>query len=445
MENFSHLWCHSNYSLMRGASAIGELCRATQGLGMKALALTEVNGLYGAVRFWNTARETGIQPILGAELRTATERVILLCRTPQGYERLCRILTRRWLLPENAVPGEEGTQFDPCRELAEDSEGLVILCPAPGLVEKLVRRRGNQDLYLALGPGGRSRAGIERAGRLGVPPVAANDVHFVGRDRYPLHRLLRAIAGNTTLDRLDPAGLASDEAWMKSPQQMADLHPHCPEAIENAARIAAECAMEKPPWGQLIFPRYKKLDRADVFRLLQDRCDEGARRRYGARVPAAVRRRLDYELGLIRDKRFADYFLVVQDIVGRSPRTCGRGSAAASVVSYCLGITHVDPVRYDLYFERFLNKGRTDPPDIDVDFCWDERDDLLDALFTDYGLERTAMIANHVGFRARAAVREVAKVFGLPADEIQRVTGRLSSFWRSVNIEKETRSHPLFR
>ncbi len=445
MENFSHLWCHSNYSLMRGASAIGELCRATQGLGMKALALTEVNGLYGAVRFWNAARETGIQPILRAELRTATERVILLCRTPQGYERLCRILTRRWLLPENAVPGEEGTQFDPCRELAEDSEGLVILCPSPGLVEKLVRRRGNQDLYLALGPGGRSRAGIERAGRLGVPPVAANDVHFVHRDQHPLHRLLRAIAGNTTLDRVDPADLASEEAWLRSPREMADLHPHCPEAIANAARLAADCAMSEPPWGKLIFPRYRDLNADETFRTLRARCDEGARIRYGGRISPQVRQRLDHELRLIRDKGFADYFLIVQEIVNRSPRTCGRGSAAASVVSYCLGITHVDPVRYDLYFERFLNQGRVDPPDIDVDFCWDERDDLLDQLFESYGVARTAMISNHVGFRARAAVREVAKVYGLTAAEIKKVTGRLSGFWRSVDIDKEIRTHPLFR
>ena len=139
--------------------------------------------------------------------------------------------------------------------------------------------------------------------------------------------------------------------------------------------------------------------------------------------------RLDYELDIIGRKGFASIFLIVEDIVRRAPRTCGRGSAAASLVSYALGITHVDPIRHNLFFERFLNPGRKDPPDIDVDFPWDERDGVLDYVFEKYGPERSAMVANHAGFQLRAAVRETAKVYGLPEAEIKRVTDRLSHLW----------------
>src|SRR6185503_3567715 len=182
----------------------------------------------------------------------------------------------------------------------------------------------------------------------------------------------------------------------------------------------------------------------DPYSLLVARCEEGARRRYGAISPA-VRQRLDYELAIVRDKGYADYFLVVQEIVKRSPRTCGRGSAAASIISYCLGITHVEPIRHDLYFERFLNRGRVDPPDIDVDFCWDERDDVIDWVFKAFGADKVAMISNHVTFRARAAVREIAKVHGLPDGEIKRVTDRLAHDWSHETALEAATHHPLFR
>jgi error-prone DNA polymerase len=167
-------------------------------------------------------------------------------------------------------------------------------------------------------------------------------------------------------------------------------------------------------------------------------------RRYGA-ITRAVQERMDRELAIIRAKSFADYFLVVADIVTRSPRTCGRGSAAASLVSYALGITHVDPVRYDLFFERFLNMGRVDPPDIDVDFAWDERDGVIANVLSEYGEDRAAMVANHLCFRGRAAVREVAKVYGLPEGEIAAVTKRLGYAWATGAAEEMIRTHPLFK
>ncbi len=188
----------------------------------------------------------------------------------------------------------------------------------------------------------------------------------------------------------------------------------------------------------------RPLSREEAFEILKQRSYEGSIRRYGA-ITRPVQERLDRELGIIRAKGFAEYFLVVADIVTRSPRTCGRGSAAASLVSYALGITHVDPVRYDLYFDRFLNMGRVDPPDIDVDFAWDERDDVIAHVLSVYGEERAAMVCNHLCFRGRASVREVAKVYGLPEDEIAAVTKRLGRFWAAGSAEEMIRLHPLFK
>ncbi len=448
-DRFVHLQVRSHYSMMRGAAGLEALCMEARRRGMTALAITDIDGLYGAVRFWEIARGAGLQPILGAELttagagRSAGESATLLAADRSGYVSLCRLLTRRHREPV----------FSPAEALATASQGIIVLSASLRLLETVREARGPDDLYLAVGPAGggmaapRGWARIREARRAGFSPVAVNDVHFVDARDYDLHRMLRAIALNTTRDRVAPEELASPQAWLKPPAAMERAYPHCPEAVAASGRIAAACALSEPPWGDLVFPRLADLPGGpygDPFALLQARCEEGARGRYGAVTPP-VRDRLDHELAIIRAKGFAEYFLVVQEIVRRSPCTAGRGSAAASIVSYCLGITHVEPIGHDLYFERFLNMGRVDPPDIDVDFCWDERDDVLDWVFRAFGPGRAAMIANHVTFRARAAVREVAKVYGLPEDEIRRVTSRLGRYWGAEGAAEATRRHPLFR
>jgi error-prone DNA polymerase len=453
-SDFVHLQIRSHYSLMRGAASLEALCAAAVERGMRVIACTDVDGLYGAVRFREIALECGLRPILGAEVTApevrraqAGERATLLVKTREGYANLCRILTRRHLDPG----------FSVLDALRGDSAGLVVLSSSLAVLRAALEAKAPRDLYLALGSSAAPSAAegtferLRAARRLGIEPVAVNDVHFADARDFDLHRLLRAIALNTTLDRVPPEELASPQAWLKPPAEMEHAYPHCPEALAATARIAEECVLDEPPWGALVFPRFADLsidgapaETGDSFLLLQARCEEGARWRYGAVTPA-VRARLDHELAIIRDKQFADYFLVVQEIVKRSPRTAGRGSAAASIVSYVLGITHVEPIRHDLYFERFLNRGRVDPPDIDVDFCWDERDDLLDWVFKTLGEERTAMIANHVTFRARAAVREVAKVYGLPDTEIARVATGLSRYWGAETALEATARSPLFR
>ncbi len=258
-----------------------------------------------------------------------------------------------------------------------------------------------------------------------------------------MHRLLRAIDLNRCLSRIPPEELASPDRWLKPPEVMARRYPHLKAALENTLRIANDCSAEFDI-GKLVFPVFETPDGSDAFDYLREECYRGARCRY-EELSDPVVKRLEHELAIIRNKGFASYFLVVQDIVRQSPRNCGRGSAAASLVAYCLGITHVEPISHNLFFERFLNEGRVDPPDIDVDFPWDERDAVLDYVFRKYGPDRTAMVSNHVGFRVRAGVREIAKVYGLPEAEIKAVTRRMGWHWSIRNLEDFVRHDPVYK
>ena len=442
------LACHSWYSLMQGVDSIEAVCAAAARAGVKALALTDVNAVYGVLRFWETARECGLAPLLGADIVESPAagggaRAILLAAGADGYRRLCRIITESHRGDYEKQP----TAFSLRDMLLEDRGGLWVLTSDLALLEELARRTGTSRLAVALPPAAPHRAGADFARRAGLPAVAAGGTFFVEASSHPMHRLLRAIDLNTKLSRLPESACAKASAWMMPRGMVASSFPDQPEALTATSVLAADCAMAEPPWGRTIFPPYQcdeGLSREAVFTMLKQRCFAGANRRYG-HVSHAVQKRLDHELEIIQRKGFADYFLVVEDIVKQSPRTCGRGSAAASIVSYCLGITHVDPVRYDLFFERFLNEGRVDPPDIDVDFAWDERDAILEYVFSKYGRGRAAMVSNHLCFRGRAAVREVAKVYGLPDDEIRAVTGRLAHTWQTAPAEEMTRSHPLFK
>jgi len=444
-HDYVPLACHSWYSLLRGTDSVEAVCEAAARLGLGALALTDVNGIYGALTFWEAARERGLAPILGADIvppgsSRGRGRAILLAAGAHGYRRLCRIITERH---RDDYAGRRPVSFSLVDLLRSDREGLWVLSPDLELLDRLAKESGTRRLAVLAGPGDTRRAAIAFARAAGIP-AAAGDSFFVEPGSYPFHRLLRAIDLNTKLSRLPDDACEPRTAWMMPPALVARSYPDHPEVLAATAAIAADCVMSEPPWGALIFPSYDGLSPDGAFAELERLCFEGARRRYGA-ITQAVQKRLDHELAIIRKKGFADYFLVVRDIVLQSPRTCGRGSAAASIVSYSLGITHVDPVRYDLFFERFLNEGRVDPPDIDVDFAWDERDGILDYVFSRYGDGKAAMVSNHLCFRGRASVREVAKVYGLPEDEIKAITGRLGHSWSSGSAEEIVRTHPRFK
>ena len=410
---FVHLHVHSEYSAMRGVSSLEALCRSTRQCGFSAMALTDTNGLYGAIRFVEEARQQGLRPILGAELTTADHRTILLVKTPDGYAALCRLLSKR----------HTDLSFDFLRAVSRFRDGLIVATDDESAL-LVWAAESREDLYVELTPGPMMHHALQLSRRLNLPPVATNRVYFSRPEEFSTHRLLRAIAMNTTLSRLPENMCATPAQWLVSGVHMARHFPHAPEALENTARIAEACHND---WrfGDTIFPAFRRLKDEDAFALLKEKTYQGAVKRYGSLSPE-VRDRIEKELTVIRQKRFAHYFLVVEEIVRQAPRTCGRGSVAASIISYCLQITHVDPLKHHLFFERFLNPGRKDPPDIDIDFPWDERDQILDWVFRQYGERQAAMVANQNTLGFRAAIRETAKVYGIPAAEITAVTARIT-------------------
>jgi error-prone DNA polymerase len=444
---FAHLHVHSAYSLLRGADSLEAVAHAVRERGMDRFALTDTNALYGFVFYRRICEELGLTPIAGAEIVEAERGgagngasgeaasrpacAVLLARGREGYRSLCRVITARHL----------DVGFSLTAAVRAHPEGLVLLAEDRGLLAAL---RDTLPVHAELVIGRGDRPLFHWARAEGIPAVATNDVHFIHPEGWRLHRTLRAIDRNTTRDRVPAADLAEPARWLLTPAQMEARFPHAPEALARAARLAEECAVDWP-MGRTVFPSYP-LERGDAFEVLRARCEAGIVHRYGRRPADEVRARLTRELSVIREKGFADYFLIVEAITSRTPRICGRGSGAASIVAYLLGITHVDPVRHNLFFERFLSPGRTDPPDIDVDFAWDERDRIqLDVLEENGAPARAAMVANHVGFRAKGGIHEIAKVYGLPEAEIMNVTKRLSQFWGLEDPLERLDGHPRFK
>ncbi len=439
---------------MRGADTVEALAQAVRERGMDRFALTDTNALYGFVFYRQICEEAGLTPIAGAEVverqgavggaatgvRAAVaarepgappRRAVLLARGHDGYRSLCRVITARHLEPEFSIE----------RAVRAHAGGLVLLAEEPALLTAL---RDVLPVYVELVPGRADRPLLRRARAAGIPAVATNDVHFIHPEGWRLHRTLRAIARNTTLDRVPAHDLAEPGRALLPPGAMEARFPHVPEALETAAELAEACAVDWPA-GRTVFPSYP-LERGRALDVLRARCEAGVLHRYGRSPAPEVCARLERELAVIAEKGFADYFLIVESITSRTPRLCGRGSGAASIVAYLLGITHVDPVRHNLFFERFLSPGRTDPPDIDVDFAWDERDAIQLAVLEENGAPaRAAMVANHVGFRAKGAIHEIAKVYGLPEAEIMNVTKRLSQYWGLEDPLERLDGHPRFR
>jgi DNA-directed DNA polymerase III PolC len=411
-QPFVHLHVHSDYSPMRGVASLEELCVSAQRQGLPAMALTDTNGLYGAIRFIEQAKQQNLRPILGAELTTNDHRAVLLAKTPDGYANLCRLLSERHCNPS----------FDCIAAVTRYRNGLILLTDDEVALAAWAKE-SHQDLYVELAPGPAMHRALLFSRHAGLPPVATNRVYFARPEGFDTHRLLRAIALNTTLSRLPAQACCLPTQWLMPPVRMAAQFPHVQEALNNTVLIAEACYSDWS-FSETIFPAFRRLTDETAFAVLQEKTYVGAHERYGAISPE-IREQIERELTIIREKRFAHYFLVVDEIVKEAPRTCGRGSVAASIVSYCLKITHVDPLKHRLFFERFLNPGRKDPPDIDIDFPWDERDGILDWIFKRYGDRQAAMVANQNSLGFRAAIRETAKVYGIPAKEITAISSRV--------------------
>ncbi|HEV2085078.1 MAG TPA: DNA polymerase III subunit alpha, partial [Gemmatimonadales bacterium] len=466
-----HLHVHSHFSFGIGVSSPDALAEAAARRGFGALACTDTNGVYGAVEFQRACAAVGVRPILGAHLVAEGQEVVALAINERGWAALCRVITQiHWQKGASearaGVPVEEGAQGAersgcqarpdeigmpvraeryerPLQVLATDREDLILISRDTGFLEQTLRLSGPENLYAELRPGRERHAVLASARRLSLPVVATNGVVAAEAEEWSRHRLLRAIALNTTLSALPSEEVWPTQAWLCPTDDLARHFPDCPEAIYAAAEIAERCTYAIPVGHRIVPPRLA--DTGGAFAQLRELTLEGARGRYPAITPD-LQKRLDLELGIIGQKGFADYFLVVRDIVRNGPTHCGRGSVANSVVSYCLGITHVDPISSRLVFERFLNLERSDPPDIDLDFPWDERDKVLAYVFRRYPRLHSAMVANHNTFQPRGALREVAKVHGRPAGEIREVTRRIPYLYETgERLADLVAAHPNFR
>ena len=406
---------------MWGTAYVTQVCRTAKRLGYERLALTDTDNLYGMWPFLTTCRREGLTPIVGAEVTDPErkQRAVCLVENDTGYRNLCRLLTRRHM----------DNTFNLETELPSFANGMVVLTQKAGLLHAWHAAGVAVAAAMPRRPLPPTHRLRRMAKHLEVPAVATPGSFFLHPDDVAIHRLLRAIDRNTSFSRLSADDIAPADAWLATPDAYVRRFAIWPEAIDATHEIAERLTFKGPQFG-IVMPPLLNQNGADPAQRLRAAAYAGARKRYGEELSEAVVDRLEHELRSITDMGFAAYFLIVQDIVDRSPRICGRGSGAASLVAYCLGITNVCPLKHNLYFERFLNPGRKDPPDIDVDFAWDERDDVLDTVLTQYQ-GHAAMVSNHVLFQPRMAVREVAKVYGLTGSEIGQVSKRLPHFWRA--------------
>jgi len=424
------LGIRSAYSLLYGTCSPADICKRAAAYGASAIAITDRDNLYGLHSIVEAAREAGLKPVIGAELSTgggqgsgghgSGGRVFAFVRNRAGFSRLCEVLSAASAAREAGEP----VGFDPVQALRDDAGGLVLASDSPDIIGVLAGRV--PALYAAVTPS--SVRAVREARRLGVPLVALDDATFLDPEDRATHEVLRAMARGKTVGNLVVRDGAATDVEPGAPDgglflPAADFERRLaswPEALAATAEIAALCPFDTLFDG-FVFPEYGDGDAALVLRA---RVIDGAERRYGE-LSDGIIGRIDYELDIIGRKGFAPYFLVMDDIVAMSSRTCGRGSGAASIVAYALGITNVDPIAYNLYFERFLTMSRPDPPDIDVDFAWDERPALMRRVIERFGADRCARVANHTMFRPRSAFREVAKAYGFADGEISRREHRL--------------------
>ncbi|MFC2043600.1 DNA polymerase III subunit alpha [Chloroflexota bacterium] len=463
---FTHLHVHSEYSLLDGMCHVPQLIARAKELGMGSLALTDHGVLYGAIQFYLQAKEAGIKPIIGSEVYTTrnshlsrntgeknTYHLILLVKNQTGYRNLIQLITKAHL---------EGFYYKPRidKELLEQyHQGLVALsgCIAGEIPSLVLQGRVDEakeaarwykqiffsDFYLEIQRHPIpeleqiNRGLIAMGAELDIPLVATNDVHYINREDASIHDLLLCIGTNTSIHDEKRLKMAGDFFYLKKPQEMVELYQDIPQAIENSERIAEMCNL-KLEFGRLHLPEVELPQGKTADQFLTDLCYQGLPRFYPESAPE-IRERLNYELDVIGKTRFANYFLVVWDIISfvkKEKILFGvRGSAAASLILHCLGITEVDPIGNRLIFERFLNVERRELPDIDLDFEDDRRDEVIAYVTKKYGQDHVAQIITFGTLGARAALRDVGRALGMAYGDVDRVV-RLVPFRLGMTLDR---------
>ena len=477
---FTHLHVHTEYSLLDGSGKIKEMLPRAKELGMDSLAITDHGVMYGVIDFYKKAKEVGIKPILGCEIYVAPgsrfdrensqdedryHHLVLLAENNQGYRNLMKIVTRGFT---------EGYYYRPRVDyevLETYHEGIIALsaCLAGEIPRKIVKEDyegakesalrlrnifGEENFFLELQDHGIreqklvNSALMRMSEELSIPLVATNDVHYIMEEDAVPHDLLLCIQTGKRVSDTDRMRYEGGQYYLKSEQEMAKIFPYAREAMENTHKIAERCNVEIV-FGQQKVPRFDVPEGYDAYGYLKELCEKGLEKRYGGEGSHRVEElmpRLEYELTTIRNMGYVDYFLIVWDFIryAKSQGIAvgpGRGSAAGSIVSYCLEITNIDPIRYQLIFERFLNPERVSMPDIDIDFCFERRQEVIDYVYRKYGKDKVVQIITFGTMAARMAVRDVGRVLDIPYARVD-VVAKMIPMELGITIEKALGMNP---
>ncbi|MDD3839894.1 MAG: DNA polymerase III subunit alpha [Clostridia bacterium] len=474
MIDFTHLHVHTEYSLLDGASRIKDIIKKCKQFGMDSIAITDHGVMYGVIEFYKQAVNNGIKPIIGCEVYMAKRsmhdkeskqdseysHLVLLAENNTGYKNLVKIVSKACL---------EGFYYKPrvdTQLLSQYNEGIIALsaCLA-GDVQKAIlsddmdkaeklaltynKIFGEGNFYLELQDHGLQEQKmvnsqlIGLSEKLNIPLVATNDVHYINKEDASAHDVLLCIQTGRTVDEKDRLKFDTDEFYLKSQQEMQELFRYAPTALENTKQIAQRCNVEFE-FNKLYLPEFKA-PKSNSLEYLTELCYKGLEKKYDEITPE-VKERLEYELGIIHQMGYVDYFLIVWDFIrfAKSKGIMvgpGRGSAAGSIVAYCLDITNIDPVKYNLLFERFLNPERVTMPDIDIDFCYERRSEVIDYVIGKYGSDHVAQIITFGTMAARAVIRDVGRALNMPYAQVDYIAKQIP-FEIGMNIEKALKVNP---
>ena len=478
VKNFTHLHLHTEYSLLDGACRIEGLMKRVKELGQTAVAITDHGVMYGCVEFYKAAKKEGIKPIIGCEVYVATRtrfdkvnridgsnHLVLLCKNETGYKNLIRMVSLGFT---------EGFYNKPRIDhglLEQYHEGLICLsaCLAGEIPQALLAGDYEKAKNLALyyeGLFGKGNYYIEiqdhgideqrtvlpllvRLSReTGIPLVATNDAHYLTKEDAQTQHILICIQTNKTVNDDNVLEFGTEEFYVKSTEEMAELFRAWPEACENTNRIADACNFDFE-FGVTKLPYFEAPDGMDNRTYFNRLCRDGLVRRYGSDIPAELTERLDYEISVIDRMGYINYYLIVYDFINYAkskgiPVGPGRGSGAGSLAAYCMGITSIDPIKYNLLFERFLNPERVSMPDFDIDFCYERRQEVIDYVIDKYGADHVAQIVTFGTLAARAVIRDVGRVMDIPYGTVDGIAKLVPmepkmTLTKALNASKELR------
>lgn len=472
LGNFVHLHVHSEYSLLDGACRIEQLVDKVKQMGENAIAVTDHGYLYSAIKFYKAAKEKGIKPIIGCEVYVAPRsrddkndkldrtpyHLVLLCENNIGYNNLVKLVSL------SSIEGFYSKPRVDIEILEKYHEGLIALsgCIAgevprkildkdfEGAKETIIRYKnifGENNYFIELQNHGIQEEKIvlpslyKFAEEVGVGVVATNDAHYINREDSIVQKVLVAIQTNTKIDEDSGMSLPNDEFYLKSYEEMSELFKYAPSAIENTVKIAERCNVEFE-FGKILLPEFKAEGVSDNYEYMKSICFEGLEKYYQKDTPVfeTAKNRLEHELDVISQMGYTDYFLIVWDFITFAKKNFipvgpGRGSGAGSIAAFCMGITQIDPIKYNLIFERFLNIERVSMPDLDIDFCYEGRQKVIDYVVNKYGSDRVAQIITFGTMAAKAAVRDVGRVMGLSYNTVDSVA-KFIPFEMNITIEK---------